>query len=126
MRLLLFSGGLDSTALAHWLRPDQLLFIDYGQLPAQGELRAATRIATELGLPFDTREVNCRPCGSGDMAGLPSLNGEVTEFWPYRNQLLITLAAMAFADQTPLTILIGTVRSDRIHPDGNRMFISRM
>lgn len=126
MKILLFSGGLDSTALAHWLRPDRLLFIDYGQLPAAGEQRAAVQIAAELDLALDTRLLDCRSCGSGDMAGAPSLSAHASEFWPFRNQLLITAAAMAYAAITPLTILIGSVRSDRIHSDGTPEFISRM
>ncbi len=126
MKLLLFSGGLDSTALAHWLRPNVLFFVDYGQISAEGERRAATQIATELGLPLDLRVTNCRSCGAGDMAGSVSLSNEAPEFWPYRNQLLITIAAMAYASATPLTILIGTVRSDQVHPDGRPDFLDKM
>lgn len=126
MRVLLFSGGLDSTALAYWLRPDRLLFINYGQLQAEGELQAASQIAAELDLPLDIRVVDCRSFGAGDMAGKPSLSSEASEFWPYRNQLLITLAAMAYAAESKLVILIGTVITDRIHPDGTRKFLRSM
>jgi 7-cyano-7-deazaguanine synthase len=38
---LLLSGGMDSVALAYWLRPDVAFTIDYGQLSAEGELRSA-------------------------------------------------------------------------------------
>ncbi|RUW76172.1 7-cyano-7-deazaguanine synthase, partial [Mesorhizobium sp. M1E.F.Ca.ET.063.01.1.1] len=31
MRMLLFSGGLDSSALAWWLRPELCVTINYGQ-----------------------------------------------------------------------------------------------
>lgn len=126
MKALLFSGGLDSTALAYWLKPDRLLFIDYGQIPAAGEFRAATQIAKDLDLILDFQAADCRACGSGDMAGSPSPGAVVTEFWPYRNQLLITLAAMIYAAEASPTILIGTVKSDRIHPDGRPAFISKM
>lgn len=126
MKLLLFSGGLDSTALAHWLKPDKLLFINYGQFQAQGELQAATKIASELDLSLDVREIDCRSMGSGQMVGKPSLSIAAPEFWPYRNQLLITLAGMAYAAEVKLEILIGTVRTDRIHPDGTAKFLNSM
>ena len=126
MKVLLFSGGLDSTALAYWLRPNRLLFIDYGQIPAAGERRAATQIAKELDLILDCRTADCRSFGSGDMAGLPSLGAVATEFWPYRNQLLLTLGAMLYSAEPVLTLLIGTIRSDEIHPDGSLAFISKM
>jgi 7-cyano-7-deazaguanine synthase len=126
MKLLLFSGGLDSTALAHWLRPDRLLFIDYGQKSAAGEMAAAQQIASELKLEIDIRVANCRTFGAGEMADGPVLSSEAPEFWPYRNQLLLTLAAMAYAIEHPLSIIIGTVKTDRVHPDGRPAFLSRM
>lgn len=42
MRALLLSGGLDSTAIAAWQRPDVCVTVDYGQRPARGELAAST------------------------------------------------------------------------------------
>ncbi|HXS50839.1 MAG TPA: 7-cyano-7-deazaguanine synthase [Sphingomicrobium sp.] len=126
MKVLLFSGGLDSTALAHWQRPDRLLFLDYGHLPAAGERRAAIQIAGDLQLPLDLAVVNCRSCGSGDMAGEPAIGAGPSEFWPFRNQLLITLAAMKYAAEPALQLLIGTVQTDAIHPDGRVEFIEQM
>ena len=126
MRVLLFSGGLDSTALAFLLRPDHLLFVDYGQVSAEGELRAAKKISSELELNLETRQVNARACGAGDMAGGVTLSNEAPEFWPYRNQFLITLAAMTFAKESELSISIGTVRTDRVHPDGRPAFLRKL
>lgn len=126
MKVLLFSGGLDSTALAHMYRPDQLLFMDYGQVSAAGELRAAAQIARDLDLPFDARNVDCRSFGAGHLVGSTPLSEAAPEFWPFRNQLLITLAAMAYFTSAPLTILIGTVASDSVHPDGSREFLENM
>ncbi|MFL6726686.1 MAG: 7-cyano-7-deazaguanine synthase [Sphingomicrobium sp.] len=126
MRALLFSGGLDSTALAFWTKPDRLLFVDYGQVCAEGELRAATKISTELHLVLDTRRVDVRSCGAGDMAGGVALSSEAPEFWPYRNQFLITLAAMTYASEPMLSISIGTVCTDRVHPDGHPEFLRKL
>lgn len=125
MRLLLFSGGLDSTALAYMMRPDRLLFVDYGQIPAAGERRAALQIASELQIPIDERSLDCRSIGQGRLAGAEAPPNEPPEFWPLRNQFLITVAGMAYFDQAPLEILIGTVATDHVHRDGRKRFIQR-
>lgn len=89
--VLLFSGGLDSTALAALLRPRILLYVDYGQRPAEAERTAATNIAGALGLPLTTAALGIREFGSGLLhgetsAGLPTAPSP--EWWPYRNQFL--------------------------------------
>jgi len=126
LKVLLFSGGIDSAAIAWMEKPDVLLFIDYGQLPARGELRASTSLARGMGLRLEARTVPLRDFGRGIMVGKESVATDAPEFWPLRNQMLITLAAMAFADQEPLEILIGTVATDVVHPDGRPEFIDRM
>ncbi len=126
MRVLLFSGGIDSTVLAWWRKPDRLLFVDYGQVSARGEERAVVPIARDLGLPLDIRRVDLTPFGHGIMAGGKALNPNAPEFWPYRNQMLVTMAAMAYADQAPLSIDIGTVLGDDVHPDGSLGFRTAM
>lgn len=124
MRLLLFSGGVESTCLAAMYRPDLLLTLDYGQVPADGEKRAARFIADRLSLSHDTLTVPMRLLGVGDMAGTaPFGSGEATEAWPFRNQMLITLAAMRFSRDGYTEFMIGTVRSDCIHPDGTLEFV---
>jgi 7-cyano-7-deazaguanine synthase len=112
--------------LAYLLRPDQLLFIDYGQNSARGELQAATQIAGDLGLPLKAVAIDCRAIGTGQMADGPALSDEAPEFWPYRNQLLITVAAMAFATEDALKIYVGTVSTDAVHPDGRSAFFDAM
>lgn len=107
-------------------KPDALLFIDYGQLAAAGELRAATVLAAAMELPLVSRAAPLRDFGSGTMVGRSSLAANAPEFWPMRNQMLITMAAMAFADRESLEILIGTVSSDVVHPDGRPAFIDAM
>ena len=125
MKILLFSGGIDSTCLAWLERPDRLAFINYGQIPAKGELRACTSIADAIGLPLDVHEADFRSFGGGLMAG--SDTGDAApEFWPFRNQMLITLAAMYYAPRGGSEILIGTVRSDRQHTDGRARFLRAM
>lgn len=123
--MLLFSGGIDSTCLAWLERPDRLAFIDYGQIPAKGELRACKSIAEAIGTPLDVHETDLRSFGAGLMAG-SATDSPAPEFWPFRNQMLITLAAMYYAPRGVSEILIGTVRSDRQHPDGRARFLRAM
>ena len=124
MRVLLFSGGIESTALAYWRRPDLLLTIDYGQRPAAGELRAASHLASQLDLPHEVVTANVGALGSGDMVGRGvASHSTVSEAWPFRNQFLVTVAAMACAGRSLKEITVGTVISDRVHPDGNPEFV---
>ena len=127
MRALLFSGGIDSTTIAWRLKPEKLLFVDYGQVAATGELRAARSIAKAIDRELDIRSVSLRQFGSGSMAGDLSSSNTVLEFWPYRNQALITVAAMAYADLPISSILIGTVSGDGDrHADGTAEFVETM
>lgn len=129
MRVLLLTGGLDSTALAMMLEVDRALFIDYGQRPAKGEERAARAVAEALQIPLDVRRVDLAAFGHGTMSAagtaLPSAHAS-PEFWPYRNQMLITLAAMTYAADPLKEIIIGTVVGDDAHPDGRPEFLEAM
>ncbi|WP_298837732.1 7-cyano-7-deazaguanine synthase [uncultured Roseobacter sp.] len=125
--MLLFSGGVESTALAFQHRPDRLLTVDYGQAPAVGELRAARHLAGLLDLGHDELAVDAAHLGSGDLVGKPKAgHSEVSEAWPFRNQFLITLAAMKYANCGLSEILIGTVATDRVHADGTPGFLERI
>jgi 7-cyano-7-deazaguanine synthase len=126
-RVLLLSGGMDSTAVAYVERPDACLMIDYGQDAAPGELRASHAVADVLGLPHEMIQVDCRRFGSGDLAGsAPASVAPVPEWWPFRNQLLLTAAAMHLTRSGPAEILIGTVSTDAAHADGRPEFVAAM
>jgi len=125
--LLLLSGGMDSIALAWGYRPDLTLTIDYGQRPAIGEERAAASVAAALGLRHRVLHIDCSSLGSGDLAGTkPLAVAPEQEWWPFRNQLLLSLAAPIALQEGLRTILIGSVRSDSFHSDGKREFIDAM
>lgn len=127
MRVLMFTGGMDSTALAWMLRPEKLLLLDYGQRPAKGEERASRAIAKELGIELEVARVDMSPFGHGTMStsGSPlASSAAAPEFWPYRNQMLVTLAAMKYAGDPIAEIMVGTVVGDDAHPDGSREFVS--
>lgn len=122
-RLLLLSGGMDSVALAWAMRPELSLTIDYGQLAAAGEIRAAKAVCAELGLRHRELRFDCSGIGSGDMAGTPpSEIAPVSEWWPFRNQLLITMGAALAVKEGLGAVVIGTVSNDASHADGRPDF----
>lgn len=126
-RSLLLSGGMDSTALAWALRPDLAITIDYGQLAAPGEIRASTAVCQALGVQHRVIRVDCRSLGSGDMAGTNSMMfAPVSEWWPFRNQLIITLGAAAAIQAETTCLVIGAVATDSSHADGRREFFEKM
>ena len=114
---------MDSVALAYWLRPDLSLTVDYGQAAAEAEIRAARQVARELDIRHEIIAVNCSALGSGDMANTRPLEiAPVSEWWPYRNQLLVTLASMRAIALGATHILVGSVASDGTHADGRPDF----
>lgn len=120
---LLLSGGIDSAALAAWKRPSLAITIDYGQAAALAEIRASKEICAALNLPQEIVRVDCSALGSGELAGQsPSMFAPSPEWWPFRNQLLITLAAMKCIGLGIDTILVGAVSSDSRHADGSQDF----
>ncbi len=125
--LLLLSGGMDSIALAYQRRPRWTLTVDYGQVSADGEIRAATAVATTLRLEHTVVRVDCRALGSGALAGTaPTALAPVPEWWPFRNQLLVTAAAMYAVTVGAQHIVIGAVATDVAHADGRAEFISAL
>ena len=71
---MLMSGGIDSTACAHYFlqRGDSVtgLFVDYGQPAVHRERQAAERIANHLKLPLSVMSFRCdRRVGAGELTG---------------------------------------------------------
>ena len=123
MRAILLSGGLDSVALAYWRRPDIALTIDYGQRPAKAELAVAAQVSAYLGVKHEVVRVDCAALGTGLLADAPALPGSPSpEWWPFRNQMLITLALMRLAGSQVDMLMLGTVASDSLHADGTPKF----
>lgn len=124
---ILLSGGMDSTAVAYWRRPSLAITVDYGQVSAAGELRAAAAVADELGMEHEIIQADLQALGSGDLAGRAAIDiAPIPEWWPFRNQMLITLAAMRGVALDVTRLLIGTVKSDSSHGDGRCEFIAAM
>jgi 7-cyano-7-deazaguanine synthase len=105
------------------MRPERTLTIDYGQVSAEGEIRAAAAIAAELGLAHDVLVCDCSSVGSGLLAAKePDPAAPVVEWWPYRNQLLLTLAASWALPRDIEELIVGSVRGDGAHVDGSLEF----
>jgi 7-cyano-7-deazaguanine synthase len=126
-RLLLLSGGMDSIAIAYWKRPAHALTINYGQRAATAEVLAAETVCQLLGIRHHVLEINCMGLGAGDMAGVASLPWAPTpEWWPFRNQMLVTFAAAYALRLAVREIMIGTLRTDRKNADGSLGFLESM
>src|SRR5437868_208301 len=105
---LLLSGGMDSIAIAWWKRPQWAVTIDYGQKVAAAEKLSAAQVCNVLGIKHEVITVDCGMLGSGDMAhAVPDPHATTSDWWPYRNQLLITLACMRAISCEMQTLYIG-------------------
>jgi 7-cyano-7-deazaguanine synthase len=123
VKAVLLSGGMDSIALTYWRRPEVAITVDYGQAAAPAEVAAARQIATELDIRHEVVVVDCSKLGSGDMAGTAPINAApVSEWWPYRNQMLVTLAGMRAISMGVTELMLGSVSSDGTHADGRSGF----
>jgi 7-cyano-7-deazaguanine synthase len=115
---LLLSGGVASAAVAAWRRPERCLFVDYGQEPASSARSASLAIASYLGLHWAELVF--------DSTALERSGGSSVR-WPYRNQLLITLAAAWAQPREERLILVGSVREeDDFRPDASHLFFRRL
>ena len=124
---ILLSGGMDSIALAFWKKPDLAITIDYGQVSAEGEIRAARKVCQELGLAHEILRIDCRCIGSGELAKTSPLSiAPADEWWPFRNQLLITFAAARLVGKGFGRLMLGTVKTDNEYADGRKEFYSAM
>lgn len=128
--VLLFSGGLDSTALAAIYRPKLLLFVDYGQRPADLERSASRRVAELLDLVLAEVTLGISAFGSGllhtEVGEQPS-TAPSPEWWPYRNQFLATSGAAIALQHDLRLVLLGSVAPDgERHLDGTREFYTRL
>ncbi|HMK57425.1 MAG TPA: 7-cyano-7-deazaguanine synthase [Nitrososphaeraceae archaeon] len=124
---ILLSGGIDSICLAYWLKPSFAFTIDYGQVPSKAEIQTSTHVASTLGLHHEVIKVDCSSLGSGELLNKPSLSiSPSTEWWPYRNQLLVTLASMKGISLGISELMVASVKSDNFHRDGTEEFYDRI
>jgi 7-cyano-7-deazaguanine synthase len=125
--LLLLSGGIESSALAWWRRSDHLLFVDYGQLAARGEKRAAELVADATGRSLEVLRIDCRAVGAGLLAALDvAKDAPGSEWWPFRNQLLITFGAARALALGCTEVSYGAVADDVAFRDTTPEFVRRI
>lgn len=126
-RAILLSGGMDSIALAYWLRPEVAITLDYGQMAAEAEINASTMVAELLSMEHYVLRIDCSSLGSGDLVGSkPLSDAPVTEWWPYRNQMLVTLALMKAIQLDVCELMVGSVKTDAQHSDGTPEFYEQL
>ena len=127
MKAVLLSGGMDSIALAAWKRPDLAFTIDYGQRAAATEVAVSRQVCVELGIEHEVIAVDCSRLGTGDMSRAPEADcAPASDWWPFRNQLLVTLAGMRCVVLGVSDLMLGTVATDAIHADGTRPFVAAL
>ena len=126
-KAILLSGGMDSIALAYWLRPEIAITLDYGQRAAEAEIASATLVAAHLGMEHFVLRIDCSSLGSGDLVGSkPISDAPVSEWWPYRNQMLVTLALMKAIQLDVCELMVGSVKTDSQHLDGTPEFYEQL
>lgn len=124
-KAVLLSGGIDSAALAFWHKPVIAYTVDYGQASAKAEIAAAALLADSVGCEHVVLSVNARQLGCGAMAGAPQADVSAhEEWWPFRNQFLLTLAGMHAVQNGINALMIGTVCTDDRHADGSSEFLA--
>lgn len=122
-KAVLLSGGIDSICLTYGLRPDVAYTIDYGQTVAEREIYVSNYICHKLSIEHKVIQINCRSLGTGTLANSNNLSfAPSEEWWPYRNQLLITFASMQGIKDGIEELYLASVKSDEFHKDGTDEF----
>lgn len=122
-RAILLSGGMDSTALCYQEKPEIAITLDYGQRPADAEIYSASKVAEAMEIEHHVIKIDCSSLGTGDLANTEQLTvAPSREWWPFRNQLLITLASMKAIKFGITELIIGSVKTDSFHQDGTQKF----
>lgn len=114
MRVLLHSGGIDSSAIARWMLPDACITIDYGQPAYLGEWRAAKASCADCRLKHDILSLQVYREGA-----------RKDGCWPGRNQFLVAAAAAHYGHHDNLVILLGILKDD-VYSDCSLEFVAQL
>jgi len=124
---ILLSGGIDSVALLYMFRPPVAFTIDYGQRSAKAEIQSSRKVCEILNIRHELIRVDCSALGSGDLSDTNAIElAPSPEWWPYRNQLLVTLACMKGVGMGIKELIVGSVRTDGFHKDGTAPFYIKL
>lgn len=122
-KAVLLSGGVDSICLVCGIKPEIAYTIDYGQNVAKREIYVSNYICNKLNIEHKVIKVDCKHLGSGSLVN--SVSADISpseEWWPFRNQLLITIASMQAIKDSVKQIYLASVKSDNFHKDGTKDF----
>jgi 7-cyano-7-deazaguanine synthase len=109
------------------LRPELAFTIDYGQRPAPTEISSSKNICALLDIEHLILSAPTDFVRTGLMSPNPVTQDlQHPEFWPYRNQFILTCALMAAYEHGATEILIGSVAGDSKFADGTMEFIDMM
>lgn len=126
-KAVLLSGGVDSICLVYGIKPEIAYTVDYGQCVAEREIYVSSYICDKLDIEHKVIKVDCKHLGSGSLANLEGSHiSPSKEWWPFRNQLLVTLAAMQSIKDSVNEIYLASVKSDNFHQDGTKNFYELM
>ena len=127
--VLLASGGLDSTLLAVLAMEEGLevfpLFVDYGQIAKERELKACQINYKYYGLP-EPKIVNVQGFGDLFPSGLTNPNVDIFEdaFLPGRNMLFLLAGATYACNVCASVISIGLLSEElSLFPDQTKEFL---
>ena len=126
-RALLISGGIESTCLAWLLKPELAFTVDYGQVPAPTEISSSKDICAFLNIEHIVLKAPIEFMRVGLMSrNSNTQDAKHPEFWPYRNQFILTCVMMAAYGRDVAEIMIGSVSGDSKFADGTGDFIVLM
>lgn len=118
--ILLLSGGMDSVAILSVFRPKVCLFVDYRQPAAEAEYKASKFFASHYNSTLFRIKMNLTDTSAQDL----SFSDEL--YFPFRNQLLITIAGYYAAKIKERKILIGSTHSDKHFKDNDVSFVEKI
>jgi 7-cyano-7-deazaguanine synthase len=116
--LILFSGGVDSTAVAwdHRFSNPALFFVDFNQPARQQERRAANALAARMQLELIEHTTR--------LPGVDAMSGSGPRVMPGRNLALLALAVSAAAVRGMEHVLFGAIADDQPdYPDCRVEFV---
>lgn len=118
-RVVLLSGGLDSTVCLAMSSADACLFVDYGQPALEQERAAAAGSAERYGVPLYEVQI---PMALGEMAAPAGDAGP--RIVPGRNLAMISAAVSLAAKVGADAVVFGASKGDRLsYPDCRPEFI---
>lgn len=126
---VLLSGGIDSSVLLALLKDQGIesspLFIDYGQVTAKREYKAATEISTKMG--FKLEKISVPDISKITINQLTRPEIDKNPFYPNRNLLLLTIGSIYAYENRHNGIGIGVIKAMGVanFPDNYQIFFDK-